>query len=322
MRRAQCKNNLKQMGTAAGAHVASYGCFPSDGWGMKWIGDADRGSGASQPGSWIYQLMPFMGLDMIHDLGKGQGSGANPSSLKCQQYGPQMMICPVPQFNCPARRKAAIYPNAITQGALNISVEPTGLCHSDYAANCGSNPVDDLVGPTVDCLNTFPNCVDTDPSQPASMHGWNSEASQDDGVVFQASQVTQGNITDGLSTTFFVGEKLLDPQLYYTSTDAGDDNSMVTGFDHDTVRWTTVPAARDSVNDPCTGGPSLTSNSWWCNNDHSFGSAHSSGVHFVFCDGSVRIISYSIDQTTYHNLGCRNDGQGAQCESYLASLPN
>ena len=71
MRRAQCKNNLKQIGDAAQQHLAVQGHFPSSGWGYLWIGDPDHGFGARQPGGWIYNLLPYLGLDMIHDMGKG-----------------------------------------------------------------------------------------------------------------------------------------------------------------------------------------------------------------------------------------------------------
>ena len=37
-----------------------------------------------------------------------------------------------------------------------------------------------------------------------------------------------------------------------------------------------------------------------------FGSAHPAGLHFVFCDGRVQLISYSINFTTYRILGTRN----------------
>ena len=57
---------------------------------MMWMGDADRGTGPSQPGSWIYQILPFLGLDMIHDLGKGQGNGGDSSSYKYTTAGPEM----------------------------------------------------------------------------------------------------------------------------------------------------------------------------------------------------------------------------------------
>ena len=74
MRRAQCKNNLYQIGKAALQHSAMHDHYPSSGWGWEWVGDPDRGFGARQPGGWIYNALPFMGLDMIHDLGKGMSA--------------------------------------------------------------------------------------------------------------------------------------------------------------------------------------------------------------------------------------------------------
>ena len=48
------------------------------------------------------------------------------------------------------------------------------------------------------------------------------------------------------------------------------------------------------------GGPS--SQAFW------FGSPHSQGAHFVFCDGSVKLIPYNVDFPTYQSLAVRNDG--------------
>jgi len=248
------------------------------------LGDADRGYGASQPGGWIYQLLPFMGLDMIHDLGKGQGSGINSSSQKYTTDGPSMKSSPVPIFICPTRRQNKPYPDGIKQGAYNSAFSPT-LNKTDYAANAGSlGPTEPFAGPPTTCYSTFPKCA------------WDQSASATNGVVGQASQVTPGSITDGSSHTFFAGEKSLAPDNYYNSMDPGDDNSMLQGFDHDTIRWCTqtLLPVRD------TRGVFSTNNQ--------FGSAHPAGVHFVYCDGSVRIIPYQINPTIYQNLGCRNDG--------------
>ena len=292
MRRTQCKNNLAQMGVAANAHVAQYGFYPSSGWGMSWLGDADRGTGPSQPGSWIYQLLPFMGLDMIHDLGKGQGNAASTNFSSTYKYttgGPQMKIATIPLFTCPTRRKVMVYPDHIQQGAYNAAL-PTGLNHSDYCANTGTWDAGEAFGgPDPSCLTSFPNCA------------WDPDAANGDGVSYQASQVTPGAITDGLSNTFFAGEKWMNVNEYYTSYDAGDDNSMLQGFDHDVIRWA-------SQNQPLVRDVNL-GHIIWNSQNNGFGSAHTAGTNFVYCDGSVRLISYTIDLTIYQNLGCRNDGQ-------------
>jgi prepilin-type N-terminal cleavage/methylation domain-containing protein len=306
-RRAQCKDNLHQIGVAMTAHVAKYDFFPSAGWGNRWLGDPDMGSGAKQPGCWIYQLLPFMGLDMIHDMGKGQGNGASTnftSSLKYTTYAPKLRASVFPGFICPTRRKPIVYPDFVGQGSINAALPNPhpGLTHSDYCANTGVSPNGDafaggIPGPTVgygptSCYSTYPKCT------------WDPNASAMDGVVFQASQVTPSNISDGLGNTFFAGEKWLGSQMYYTSSQAGDDNSMLEGFDHDVVRW--CGPLHPLVKDTGTNCPS----SGQCQPyDDSFGSAHSAGVHFVFCDGRVQMLSYTIDTTVYQYLSQRSDGQ-------------
>jgi type II secretory pathway pseudopilin PulG len=55
-----CRNNLVQLTKGLIHHETSKGYFPSGGWGPAWLGVAARHSDSSQPGSWIFSLMPYI----------------------------------------------------------------------------------------------------------------------------------------------------------------------------------------------------------------------------------------------------------------------
>ena len=42
-RRAQCQNNLHQLGLGVQGHVSALEHYPTGGWGFRWVGDPDRG---------------------------------------------------------------------------------------------------------------------------------------------------------------------------------------------------------------------------------------------------------------------------------------
>jgi len=99
-------------------------------------------------------------------------------------------------------------------------------------------------------------------------------------------------ITDGTSNTLVISEKRLDINNYEAG-DWHDDSGWADGWDPDTVRYTGYAPQKDSA-----GGVS----------GYEVGSAHQSGVHGLFADGSVRHITYSIDPTLFNRLGDRQDG--------------
>jgi prepilin-type N-terminal cleavage/methylation domain-containing protein len=302
-----CKNNLHQIGVACTGHLEKYGYFPSGGWGMCWAGDPDRGSGGRQPGGWIYQILPFMGQDTIHDLGAGQGRPTSGSPKYVAQG--QARGTPVSTFICPTRRKVMAFPDAISQGAINAGNSGT-LSHNDYCANAGTDWVTNWTTPgDLSCYDNYPNC------------GFPTEQLQIDGIVSQNSQVSPAQISDGMSYTFLAGEKYLMPKYYYNSLDHGDDNSMLNGHDHDQLRWCAsdppqhagwTPASvlkplRDTPGVIGDAGGSGEGDNAGGDTPFNFGSAHVAGLNFVYCDGSVQLINFNVDPKTYACLGCRND---------------
>ena len=72
-RLAQCRNNLKQLALGCMTHESITKRFPSDGWGFSWVGDADLGNDWRQPGGWLYNVLPYIEQQALHDLGGGLG---------------------------------------------------------------------------------------------------------------------------------------------------------------------------------------------------------------------------------------------------------
>jgi prepilin-type N-terminal cleavage/methylation domain-containing protein/prepilin-type processing-associated H-X9-DG protein len=123
-----------------------------------------------------------------------------------------------------------------------------------------------------------------------------------EGVFFRNSNIGMRHITDGTSTTMFVGER--------------------------SQRWceaTWVGAVTNAVMFPPAGSPAVpvTENASGMILGHTFegppnapgtecnefSSLHSGGAHFLFCDGHVQFISTSIDKLVFRALSTRAGGE-------------
>ncbi len=313
-RRTQCKNNLKNIALASLNHENSNGFYPSSGWGFKWTGDPDFGYGKSQPGGWAYDVLDYMEGNSIRAIGKGLDGGA-PGTPKGQALG-VLKSTVFPMMHCPSRRPAVGYP-AIEE-SFNAN-QPAVLGKTDYAINGGTKAEILGGGPTIECLNTYPDC------------GWNSEAElwlqeHFDGVSTYRSEVSIAQITDGTSNTLLVAEKYLNPNDYDTGRSCVDNNSLFQGNDWDTNRWVvggTLMRARPVYIHLDPGSPDELDSTKTAERmprqdtpgfegcTKRFGSVHSAGLNGSFCDGSVRFISYDIDPWVYYSYGSRNDGAAA-----------
>ncbi|QJW98218.1 DUF1559 family PulG-like putative transporter [Frigoriglobus tundricola] len=110
-------------------------------------------------------------------------------------------------------------------------------------------------------------------------------------IARNPNRVTGADVTDGLSNTFVIGEKGLDPAKYLTGC-WYDDTGAMAGWDNDIVCVTALGLARDSAESVA----------------YRFGSAHPSGMNAVWGDGSVRAIRYTITPAVLTALGDRRDG--------------
>lgn len=278
-RKVQCQNNIKQLGAAALQHEQAQKFWPTGGWGWDWVGDPDRGFSIKQPGGWIYNVLPYMDGQNLHDMGTGK-----PQGTKWQQAG-MMVGTPVATINCPSRRQAITFPTGRTSYNNASPISSAGVTRSDYAANQGDASGDEVDGGPPD-LQTG----DT-------TWKWFNAVAADHvtGISYIRSQITTAHITDGASQTYFAGEKYLNPDNYLSGNDPADNECALSGWDNDNYRDASGSAT------PMQDTPGFT-------DTLRFGSVHPSGAQFVFCDGSVHNISYSIDPVTHARLANRADG--------------
>jgi prepilin-type N-terminal cleavage/methylation domain-containing protein len=125
-----------------------------------------------------------------------------------------------------------------------------------------------------------------------------------DGVFYRNSATRFADITDGLSNTLFIGER-------------SSDLTMAT--------WTgSVPTGSNPLRPPLTGpagsGPTLILGHTGTlaapsfpntptTDAAAFRSRHSAGVHFLFGDGAVRLVSPNISASNWVALGTRSGGE-------------
>ena len=280
-RRAQCQNNLKQLGLACLNHEQAHTHFPAGGWGWGWVGDPDKGFGINQPGGWCYNSLPYLEQQAVHDIGLGK------TVSEKLMLNRTMMATPLTVFNCPSRRRAMAYP--FNTGIVLVNTDrSSGLMagRSDYAGNDG-------------VYTSLPH--GQGPSDPNTT---TPPAAQDyNGIFSQCSTTTVASVKDGTTNTIMIGEKYINPDNYATGSDGGDNESLYCGNNNDISRVGNYDASSAGNNrlprQDTSGSPSADI----------FGGAHSGGCNYVLCDGSVHMVSYSIDPQVFLYLINRKDGQ-------------
>lgn len=316
-RRSQCQNNLKQLALGWMNHESMIGHFPTGGWGHRWIGDADRGSGLNQPGGWIYNTLPFIEQQALHDLsGDGQPDVITPQ----QKAGALDMVTrPFPTMLCPSRT----YVTKVTTNNRiywNCDILPPGTEYgrSDYAANSGDRMWEAVWESDMPKLSDWPKpvpgrfCVGPTGRLSCGGHGMDIAAFPEgywtnvdpdpgviNGVCFNRSMISQRHIPDGTTNTYMIGEKFVNPDENAGTAD--DEQVWAIGAADDTHRTGALAPLQDIAMTREEGRQKFP--------ELRFGSAHAGGLNMAFCDGHVGTISYSIDLNIHQWQANRQDGQ-------------
>jgi prepilin-type N-terminal cleavage/methylation domain-containing protein/prepilin-type processing-associated H-X9-DG protein len=277
-RRSQCTNHLKQIALALANYESSQQCYPPGRLGCDgWTGDVCANNpGFARPGtSGFLLILPQLELQALHaqfePFAKGAvfpGAPGDVSDGTTNGWQTAKITAAIK-----VRPEVFVCPDDTSKPEVG------GLATCSHALCMGSN------GPTYK-----PSGID----QVGVKH-------YNNGVFMYRTTYRPGDIRDGLSHTFFVGEVL--------GADTTESvNRWVTGSRHlDCLRNTENP-----INTPPGQGTVLDLYGYKCNG--AFGSRHPGGAGFAFGDGHVAFISENIDLASYRALSTRDSGEKTDVE--------
>jgi prepilin-type N-terminal cleavage/methylation domain-containing protein/prepilin-type processing-associated H-X9-DG protein len=280
-RRMSCSNNLKQSPLAAHGYHDAYNVLPP--------GRLDHRGALT----WAVQILPYLEQDAFFkqwDITRlYYDQGANVAA------GDAIRRNPVKTYLCPSRRRPA-GPISITgdtpdtpfSGARSPPDYYTGAV-SDYAACIGNDTTPESSGLAGEGGNG---------AFSVALIPWvyvRAPGSGPPAILGPQKSMTRfANITDGLSNTFFFGEKHVRLGQFGNGNSEGD-GSVYNG---DILAFACRPAG---TSNPLALGPTDRYRT-------QFGSYHPGVCQFAFGDGSVRAIPVNISPSILSALAQRDDG--------------
>ena len=292
-RRAQCSNNLKQIGIGIHNFESAEGTLPMGGnqWLYEPVSNPQTGT-SKVPFNWAVAIFPYMELQNVYDV-FSNANFVHPNSSTSAAYAKQFET-PVPGFICPSDPQSSTPVFHYRYGNISYG-DPEYAAGIWYHGN---------TGPTA--MHT--NCTtqggitasDTDPNTPFCREFWylywgpfNANPSWN---AKKAIWLRFMEITDGLSNTLAVGETLPGSNRY-----AGLYASALP------LSPTSIPLSISNSNvDACAA--CMGTGTWDADMCDGFKSTHAGIVYFLMCDGSVHAINETINFALFNYLGQRNDG--------------
>lgn len=311
-RRAQCQNNLKQIGIAVHAFIdAKQGRFPH------------HGENFAGP-SWAFHLLPFLEAGSFYDrfiLPQGTnyfyGYGAETTNMQAQ-YG-----VVVPNFICPSSsRSPALRTVDWTVGRPGNPKVMVGHYQGISGATTSGTVYQDPYGQR----NTTDNVGNCYTESYLAYNGvivpwrWIGNAS--------GMPTTVAAVTDGLSNTIMIGEssatrawppglcgQTLGPYLQASHRGWGYWLGEVNGYQY----WQSNPTAggaqgaitsvRWPINRKLTAADTNNRGLGPWSANHGMNSEHPAGANVALSDGSGKFLGNSTDWTVLQLLCIRDDGQ-------------
>ena len=272
-RMTQCRNNLKQLGLAFHNYHDVYNTFMPGAFDIS----------ITYPMGWVPRVFPY--LEQGNRNARMDGLAANyltsRSPYRTHNREDVVFMDPIKVLICPSSEQGTAAPD-ITGTGTDTSINPRqGGLH--YRANAGSRDVEYMQGT----------------SAAGETRSWTKS-----GIIFPYSRTRIGDISDGTSNTFLLGE---------TSSSRGWTDPLKKGFGglqpwtwgfyfYDQGSWLTIDAKWTQYPIGYTGAFVTNATPWK--------SPHSgNGANFLFCDGSVRHLSQNMDLGTLKGTATRANGE-------------
>jgi prepilin-type N-terminal cleavage/methylation domain-containing protein len=286
--RSQCANNLKQLGLAVHSYHDATRQLPPV-----------RIAGADGWATWFVLILPYIEQGNVM-------TGWN-IALKSSAQLPAVRQAQVPIYFCPSRRGPGAFSIAENFDSADDTPPPDFTMKAGLTLqtrfSAANNPPG-AVGDYAACVGDFRGSANN-PNSPQWFNA-NANGALIMGTDNRTAPNTKSNtkissIVDGTSNTFLAGEKHV-PLGTFGHLKVGD-GSVYSGA------WTSFSGRVAGLEDPLARGAddlskSVAGDAWWARR---FGSYHTGICQFVFCDGSVRAISTSIDPTNLRRMAVRND---------------
>jgi prepilin-type N-terminal cleavage/methylation domain-containing protein len=281
-RRAQCVNNLKQLGIALHNYANVVGAFPTSFW-RNTIDQNQTVANGTNRHSWYAMILPYIEQNNVYNAMNFSVGVGGPINATAAMTPIAMLMCPSdpsPTFSQIPR---------VDQGVgVNFNSGPK----LSYAGNFGDNHNDD------------PNWW-LFPNLPFSRGNGYGENNTETGIMCRSGgTVAFRDVTDGLSNTFAAGEVLFETNDWWTWPNP---NGSTCG--------TSCPICYMAVTQHNGNSASaFDSNNWRVG--FGFRSMHPGIVNFLMCDGSTRGIKCSTSRVVYRALSTRNLGEIISSDSY------
>ena len=257
-RRAQCINNLKQLGLGVHNYISTNNTLPL---GIQY--QVDRNGAYWTSGSCLIPLMNYMEQVPLYNAVNFNLNMYVADNTTISSWGVSSLWCP----SDPAVAQRYIYP-----ASAGAALDPVDLpmCYSSYGANTGMY------------MSVAPR------GTPISQVGSNPGVTQNNGIIYLLSNVGLQSVTDGTSNTMAFAERA---HGKLPTDEVNCWNWWTSGNYGDTMFCTFYPMNPFNKAGRSSSGLDSGVDSYIA----SASSFHPGGANFLFLDGSVKFLKDSID---------------------------